>query len=283
MFRIFFSFLLITASTGCLPKSGKSSAVELINNSIAIEDDTISEMPPQIQKTLWKTVDYKRNENFPSRYDDTYAAEVSKFLTFSISQDTLLMENCKVDIYTYKQKTELDRYDSESIFLAAYPAQKEYVEFITTMGDIDKSPCFPFDELLFYSLSKSKLIFFDRGYFFEFEPSNGIRFPDYIKKLDGVPGNNRAEWMVEFEVNQISDYIQALAFFKKEFPYGGKGLDLNWEENSAENKQKSLIEYTQTKNKLLITKADPMGTITIEFELENQSLLGKYQFQLPEY
>lgn len=283
MSRIFLSFLFITASTGCLPKSGKISAVKFVNNYVANEDNTISEMQPQIQKTLWKTVDYKRNENFPSHYDDAYAEEVSKFLVFSISHDTLLMENCKMDIYIYKQKTELDRYDSESIFLAAYPAQKEYVEFITTMGDIDKSVCFPFDELLFYSLSKSKLIFFDRGYFFELEPSNGTRFPDYIKKLDGVPGNNRADWTVEFEINQISDYSHALAFFKKEFPYGGKDLDINWENNSTDNKQKKLVEYAKTENKLLITKADPMGTITIEFELKNQILLGKYQFQLPEY
>lgn len=281
MFRIFISIIFIMASIGCVPKNGKTSEVKPLNTPAVNENKTISKN--QSLKKIWKTIGYKRNESFSSHYDDAYAQEVTKFLTFTISHDTLLMENCKVEIYTYKQKTDLDRYDNESIFLTAYPAQKEHVEFITTMGDIDKSVCFPFDDLLFYSRSKSKLIFYDRGYFFELEPSTGAHFPKYIKKLEGIPGNNRADWMVEFEVDQISDYFQALAFFKKEFPYGGKDLDLNWRKISADKKQKNLIEYTQIKNRLLISKADPMGTITIEFELKNQTLFGKYQFQLPEY
>lgn len=153
--------------------------------------------------------------------DEAFAKEVSKFLSFRLFNDTLQIGSCPVEVYLYEQKSNSSRYDGESAFLGFYRPKTEQVPFITIIGN-SRETCFPFDNLLFYHPSEEELVFFDRGYFFEFEPAEELPLPSYIRNWTAFPAitGRIGPWSLRQMVSQITQ--KRLTFSKKNFPMGVK-------------------------------------------------------------
>lgn len=285
LFHKFVAIVFIGFCLGCKSEvKNKSMSMASLDSTSFHSDPTPKKAKKKADKAFWQSVGYKKMENFNSDYDDAYAEEISKFIHFRLSQDTLQIGDCELTTYTYNYSTTLTYYGTESVFITAYKPQTEKAMFISTIDSGQKYSCFPFDQLLFYQPSKDKLILFDRSYLFEFESvSEKIDTPSYIKELKGIPGNNREEWLVGFEQNDIADYSEAIQFFKKEFPYGGKNINPEWRNQENDPNDAYAVNYEKVKNTLFISKRDPMGTITIALELTNQTLKGTYHFEFPEY
>lgn len=226
LFHKFVAIVFIGFCLKCKSEVKNKSMSMASLGSISVHSDlTPKKAKKKSDKVFWQSVGYKKMENFNSDYDDAYAEEVSKFIHFRLSQDTLQIGDCELSTYTYDYNTDLTYYDTESVFITEYKPQQEKVSFISTINSGQNYSCFPFDKLLFYHPSKDTLVLFDRSYLFEFENvPQEIAIPSYIKQLKGIPGNNREEWLVEFVQKDIADYSEAIQFFKKEFPYGGKRL-----------------------------------------------------------
>lgn len=273
--RSFLGVMLLSVLLACENQEKNNSNITAdIENLPKVDDGQNAN-----KQGFWKVKSTQRYPSHPSDADSLSIQEVSKYLRFQYRNDSLQIGDCLIETYRFEQKTDAYRKDSEFDFISFYKPKKEKVHFISTLENPHET-CFPFDAFLFYHPTPEQMIFLDRGYFFELEPVAQVSTTKFITHREGIPGNNRQEWLVQFEKEGIADANQALLFFQNEFPYGRKDLTRDFLKNPKGNDVQNLIDYRVTDDGIFIEKADPMGTITVELRIENQKLFGIYRFKL---
>lgn len=219
----------------------------------------------------WKCYKYLKDEKITDDYSDNYAKEFSKYASFKIKNDSLIIDRrCKTKIYDYKYYIKKRKFEEESIFINRLKIKKDTLDFISNYNTAEFNCEKPFKIMCFFN---NEFIIHDRGYFFFFSNNNILNNEIYF----GIPSDNRAEWEINYKTNNVN-IENVLNEFKDKFPYGAENLLKTIPKKSYIDKKNNIL-YECSKRTIKISKNDKMGTIIIEFKIGKNSVIVNYKME----
>lgn len=276
-------FIIFSCNSNDKKLEGSEGIKDTINKSSKSSDSENSKNYRNSQLAIWDCYKYEIDNRYPSDYGEDYAKEFSAFSSFTLTNDSIFIGECKESINKYKYPTKLKRYDEESTFITYYKPKIDSIQLIAAKPTGKNESCIPLDNTIIYKVDSNELIIHDRGYFFHYHKRTSLYKQDInVNDIIGLPGNNRTAWSVKSTLN-TNNLEDAYKYFTKNFPYGAKGL----QEKSPNNKNyvddKNNITYNYSENSLVINKSDPMGEIIISLELINNKIKLIYKMEFPNY
>jgi hypothetical protein len=238
-------------------------------NSTAIKKEKLKNF-----QGVWYSYKFIKDKRYNESFDDNYAAEVSRYASFSIKSDSLIVPNwCKTTIYEYKYATKIKNYNEESIFITYFKPKNDSLTFLSPYNANDLGCEKPYNVICFL---KDELIIHDRGYFFFYKrEKNKLTNNEFI--INGIPGDNRNSWAVEKTYKNL-DLNYAYEDFKKYFPFGGLNLKNEIPTSNYLDKTNN-VDYEIRDKEVTIIKANPMGTVIINLSIKNGKLYLVYKME----